>query len=103
MEMRYSTHPEHAKHFTTEELRQHYLIQELFVPEEVKLVYTHEDRVIIGGIYPVNKSVALEGNDQIKAETFLERRELGILMSAAAVRSRWTVKLTSWPQKTVSM
>ncbi|MGP0576462.1 5-dehydro-4-deoxy-D-glucuronate isomerase [Paenibacillus peoriae] len=78
MEMRYSTHPEHAKHFTTEELRQHYLIQELFVPEEVKLVYTHEDRVIIGGIYPVNKSVALEGSDQIKAETFLERRELGI-------------------------
>ncbi|WP_328801173.1 5-dehydro-4-deoxy-D-glucuronate isomerase [Paenibacillus sp. LX16] len=78
MEMRYSTHPEHAKHFTTEELRQHYLIQELFVPEEVKLIYTHEDRVIIGGIYPVNKSVALEGNDQIKAETFLERRELGI-------------------------
>jgi 4-deoxy-L-threo-5-hexosulose-uronate ketol-isomerase len=54
------------------------LIQELFVPEEVKLVYTHEDRVIIGGIYPVNKAVALEGSDQIKAETFLERRELGI-------------------------
>ncbi|QDY84620.1 5-dehydro-4-deoxy-D-glucuronate isomerase [Paenibacillus polymyxa] len=78
MEMRYSTHPEHAKHFTTEELRQHYLIQELFVPEEVKLVYTHEDRVIIGGIHPVNKSVALEGSDQIKAETFLERRELGV-------------------------
>lgn len=52
MEMRYSTHPEHAKHFTTEELRQHYLIQELFVPEEVKLVYTHEDRVIIGAFIP---------------------------------------------------
>lgn len=78
MEIRYSTHPEHAKTFTTEEIRKHYLIQNLFVPGETKLVYSMEDRVIVGGITPVEQAIALEGNDQIKAEYFLERREVGI-------------------------
>jgi 4-deoxy-L-threo-5-hexosulose-uronate ketol-isomerase len=50
VETRYSTHPDHAKTFTTEELSKHYLIEELFVPGEIKLVYTMEDRAIVGGI-----------------------------------------------------
>lgn len=78
MEKRYATHPEQAKSFTTEELRSHYLVQDLFVPDEVKLCYTLEDRMITGGILPVNGPVRLEGYDEIKADYFLQRRELGV-------------------------
>lgn len=79
MEMRYSTHPEHAKTMGTDELRKHYLVEELFIAGEIKLVYSMEDRTIIGGITPVEAPIALEGSDQIKAEYFLERREVGII------------------------
>ena len=78
MEIRYSTHPDHAKTFNTEEIRKHYLIEELFVPGEIKLVYSMEDRTITGGITPINEDISLEGYDQIKAAYFLERREVGI-------------------------
>ncbi|MFD1177652.1 5-dehydro-4-deoxy-D-glucuronate isomerase [Paenibacillus puldeungensis] len=78
MEIRYSVHPEHAKAMTTEQIRQHFLIQDLFIPGQTKLVYSMEDRVIMGGITPVAEAISLEGNDQIKAEYFLERREVGI-------------------------
>lgn len=78
MEIRYSTHPEQVKAFTTEDIRKHYLIEELFVPNEIKLVYTMEDRAIIGGITPTTEAISLEGYDEIKADYFLERREVGI-------------------------
>lgn len=78
MEIRYSTHPEHAKTFTTEDLRKHYLVEDLFVPGEIKLTYSMEDRVIIGGITPTNETISLGGCDEIKANYFLERREVGI-------------------------
>lgn len=78
LEIRYSTHPDHAKTFTTEDIRKHYLIEELFVPGETKLVYSMEERAVIGGITPIEESISLKGNDQMKAEYFLERREVGI-------------------------
>ncbi|WP_318506719.1 5-dehydro-4-deoxy-D-glucuronate isomerase [Bacillus sp. T3] len=78
MEIRYSTHPDHAKTFTTDELRKHYLVEELFVPNEIKLTYTMEDRTIIGGITPTEEVISLKGYDEIKADYFLERREVGI-------------------------
>jgi 4-deoxy-L-threo-5-hexosulose-uronate ketol-isomerase len=78
MELRYATHPEHAKTFTTEELRKHYLVEDLFVSGEIKLVYSMEDRTIIGGIQPAGRAISLEGYDDIKADYFLERREVGI-------------------------
>lgn len=79
METRYSTHPEQAKAFTTEELRKNYLVEDLFVVGETKLVYTLEDRAIVGGITPGEKPISLEGHDKIKADYFLERREVGIV------------------------
>lgn len=78
MEIRYSTHPDHAKTFTTEELRKHYLVDELFVLGQIKLVYSMEDRTIIGGITPADETISLQGYDEIKAKYFLERREVGI-------------------------
>lgn len=78
MEIRYSTHPEHAKTFTTEQIREHYLIEALFEAGEIKLVYSMEDRAIVGGISPLEDVIALKGYDEIKADYFLERREAGI-------------------------
>lgn len=79
MEKRYATHPDHAKTFDTEELRQHYLIEELFVLGETKLVYSMEDRTVIGGVTPTEKAIPLEADEELKADYFLERRELGII------------------------
>jgi 4-deoxy-L-threo-5-hexosulose-uronate ketol-isomerase len=78
VEIRYSTHPEHAKTFTTEQIREHYLIEALFEAGEIKLVYSMEDRAIVGGISPLEDVIALKGYDEIKADYFLERREAGI-------------------------
>ena len=78
-EFRYAHHPEDVKYYTTEELREQFLIPTLFEEDTISLVYTMYDRYIIGGAYPVTKPLMLETIDELKAEYFLERRELGIV------------------------
>ncbi len=78
-EFRYAHHPNDVKKYTTEELREHFLIPDIFVEDQVKLVYSMYDRLIVGGIYPVNHALTLEPTTDLKAEFFLERRELGII------------------------
>jgi 4-deoxy-L-threo-5-hexosulose-uronate ketol-isomerase len=64
---------------TTGELRSNFLIGSLMQADEITLVYTHYDRMIIGGIMPANKTIALPTYSALKAKYFLERRELGII------------------------
>lgn len=64
---------------TTENLRATFLIETLFEADSVQAVYTHYDRVIVGGVSPVNESVSLPTYDNLKSTYFLERRELGII------------------------
>jgi len=78
-EFRYAHHPKDVKHYTTNELREHFLIPSLFEEDTIKLVYTMYDRYIVGGVLPVNKPLVLETIDELKADYFLERRELGII------------------------
>ncbi len=78
MEKRYSIHPSQAKHFDTREIRKNFLVEKLFLDDDVSLCYSLDDRIIIGGIKPVSKEVKLEGHDFIKADYFLQRRELGV-------------------------
>ncbi|MGV0937388.1 5-dehydro-4-deoxy-D-glucuronate isomerase [Empedobacter falsenii] len=78
-EFRYAHHPNDVKKYTTEELREHFLIPDIFIEDQVKLVYSMYDRLIVGGIYPVNHALTLEPTTDLKAEFFLERRELGII------------------------
>ena len=78
-EFRYAHHPADVKKYTTNELREHFLIPTLFVDDTIKLVYTMYDRYIVGGVFPVNKALKLETIDELKAENFLDRRELGII------------------------
>ncbi|MDI0274006.1 MULTISPECIES: 5-dehydro-4-deoxy-D-glucuronate isomerase [Bacillus] len=79
MENRYAVHPEQVKRFTTEELRRHFHIPTLFVSGELKLYYSHEDRVVIGGAMPSAEPITLDAGDFLRTEYFLERREIGIV------------------------
>lgn len=64
---------------STAKLREHFLMETLFEPDTVQAVYTHYDRVIVGGVLPVNTPVALPPYDNLKTGYFLERRELGVI------------------------
>lgn len=78
-EFRNAHHPNDVKKYTTEELRREFLINDLFEPNQIKLVYTMYDRLIVGGIMPRDNSLKLETIDEQKANFFLERRELGVI------------------------
>jgi 4-deoxy-L-threo-5-hexosulose-uronate ketol-isomerase len=80
MDMRYPSHPETVKTFTTTQLRDEFLIPRLFVEDELTLVYSHIDRIIVGGALPVGGSVALTASPKdLGAAFFLQRREVGII------------------------
>lgn len=77
-ELRYAAHPEDAKHYDTARIRRDFLIEQVFVPDEVNMVYSMYDRMIVGGAMPVNEELELEAIDPLKASFFLTRREMGI-------------------------
>lgn len=79
MEIRYASHPEDAKRYDTKELREKFLIEDLFKLGEIKLVYSHVDRIIAGSAVPTDKELILEAGKEIGAEYFLQRRELGVI------------------------
>jgi 4-deoxy-L-threo-5-hexosulose-uronate ketol-isomerase len=79
MELRYAAHPEDVKNYDTKRLRKDFLIENIFNPEEISLVYSLYDRLIVGGAMPVNDKLKLETADELKAEYFLKRREMGII------------------------
>ncbi|NCC79090.1 MAG: 5-dehydro-4-deoxy-D-glucuronate isomerase [Clostridia bacterium] len=79
LETRYSTHPEDSKFYTTEEIRDHYLIEEVFVADEANFVYSHNDRIIAGGIMPVKGGVKLGAGKELGTEFFFQRREAGVI------------------------
>ncbi|MDN4070123.1 5-dehydro-4-deoxy-D-glucuronate isomerase [Paenibacillus vini] len=80
MERRYASHPNEVKRFDTERLRQEFHIPKLFTPDQLELVLTHEDRMIVGGAAPVNEAVKLEVDlKELGVAYFLERRELGAI------------------------
>src|SRR5690606_32778719 len=79
METRYANHPEEIKRFNTDELRKQFLVETIFEPGEVKLTYTHNDRMIFGGVTPIDKELTIKLDKELGVEYFLERRELGII------------------------
>ena len=76
-ELRYASHPEDAKHYDTSRLRKEHLIEKLFAADEVNMVYSMYDRLVVGGAMPVTESLELESIDPLKSDFFLSRRELG--------------------------
>ncbi|MEA5081541.1 MAG: 5-dehydro-4-deoxy-D-glucuronate isomerase [Dysgonamonadaceae bacterium] len=77
-ELRYSAHPEDAKSYDTKRLRKDFLIEKVFSKDEVNMVYSMYDRMIVGGAMPVNESLLLEAIEPLKQSVFLHSRELGI-------------------------
>ncbi|PHN05633.1 5-dehydro-4-deoxy-D-glucuronate isomerase [Flavilitoribacter nigricans DSM 23189 = NBRC 102662] len=79
MEIRYAAHPQDVKSYDTARLRAEFHSGNLMVSGEINLVYTHYDRFIYGGVFPVWEPLSLPNYDALKADYFLERRELGII------------------------
>jgi 4-deoxy-L-threo-5-hexosulose-uronate ketol-isomerase len=79
MEQRYHNSPKEVKGMNTAELREQFLIENVMVQGEIVFNYSHYDRIIVGGAVPTTKVIALENYPMLKAEFFLERRELGII------------------------
>lgn len=79
MEQRYPIDPTTSKRLGTEELRKAYLIQDLFVVDAISMVYSHTDRVILGGASPVGPLGLIGDQDTMATDTFLSRREIGII------------------------
>lgn len=76
---RYAAHPQDVKNYDTKQLREAFLLTDLFTNDEVSCTYSHYDRLIIGGARPVTKDLVLETLPILKADFFLQRRELGII------------------------
>ncbi len=79
MQLRFQNSPKETKGMDTEQLRENFQVKELMQDDTAQLVYSHYDRVIIGGVKPVNKTIALPNHPELRAAYFLERRELGII------------------------
>lgn len=78
MELRTAASPKDVKHYTTQRLREEFLIDDLFKVGEIKLVYSHIDRIITGSAVPV-EPIKLTAGDELRAEYFCQRRELGVI------------------------
>jgi 4-deoxy-L-threo-5-hexosulose-uronate ketol-isomerase len=79
VELRYAAHPIDVKKYDTERLRKEFLIENIFLPDEITLVYSMYDRYMVGGAMPVKNKLMLESTDELKSENFLDRREMGII------------------------
>src|SRR5215216_2043149 len=79
MEIRFQNSPKETGGMNTQELREIFLIENLMQEDTIQLVYSHYDRVIIGGAKPITKTLSLETHTELRADYFLERRELGII------------------------
>jgi 4-deoxy-L-threo-5-hexosulose-uronate ketol-isomerase len=77
-EIRYAAHPDDAKSYDTQRIRKDFLIEKLFSTNEVNMVYSMYDRMVVGGAMPVGEVLNLETIDPLKAPYFLTRREIGI-------------------------
>lgn len=79
MEVRTAASPQDVKHYDTKRLREEFLVQGLFREDEIRLVYSHVDRIIIGTAVPAEKELKLDAGDELRAQYFLQRRELGLI------------------------
>lgn len=79
MEVRYTADPVRFARMTTDEVRDNFLVDSLFTADALTMVYCDVDRAIVGSAVPVKKPLALGSAPELRADTFCERRELGIL------------------------
>ena len=74
-----AVHPDDYKKYDTEQLRSHFMMDKVMEQDKINLTYSMYDRIVYGGVVPVAKTMELETIDPLKANYFLERRELGVI------------------------
>ncbi|TLX72447.1 5-dehydro-4-deoxy-D-glucuronate isomerase [Labilibacter sediminis] len=79
LQVRYAVHPEDVKSYDTDRIRKEFLVENLMVDGEVNMVYSFYDRYIVGGVVPTSSPIKLETYEELKAEYFLQRREMGVI------------------------
>ena len=79
MQIRFQNSPKETSKMSTAELRENFLIEQFMKEGEINLVYSHYDRMIVGGVVPIHHPIELANEEELKANYFLERRELGII------------------------
>lgn len=79
MEVRQASNAKDVKHYTTERLREEFHIANLFTKDNVRMVYSHIDRIITAGLMPVRQVLKLEAGKELAADYFLQRREMGCI------------------------
>ncbi|MBO9635089.1 MAG: 5-dehydro-4-deoxy-D-glucuronate isomerase, partial [Chitinophagaceae bacterium] len=79
MEIRFQNSPKETSTMNTQQLRDNFHVPGLMKDDQLQLVYSHYDRVILGGAKPMNSTVTLANHPELRADYFLERRELGII------------------------
>jgi 5-keto 4-deoxyuronate isomerase len=79
MQIRFESSPREVKTMDTASLRREFLVENLMTEDNISLTYSHYDRLIIGGTKPVKQSTELKTHEELKADYFLQRRELGII------------------------
>ena len=79
MEIREYVNSEYAKTLDTDGLRSNFLVKDIFTPGEITMTYSHVDRMIVGGVTPAGKALALAATKALGTEYFFERREMGVI------------------------
>jgi len=79
MNIRYSVSPDELKTLNTEELRNKYLIEDIFIDDSLTATYCNDDRIIVLGAKPLNSKVEINISDEIGSEYFLENREMAVI------------------------
>ncbi|RYY17418.1 MAG: 5-dehydro-4-deoxy-D-glucuronate isomerase [Chitinophagaceae bacterium] len=79
MQIRFQNSPKETAGMTTQQLRENFLIEQLMQPGKISLTYSHYDRMIVGGVVPTSTPIDLPNEGELKAASFLERREVGII------------------------
>ncbi|MGX7174028.1 5-dehydro-4-deoxy-D-glucuronate isomerase [Enterococcus ratti] len=79
MKTRYTHSPEDIRHYSTEQLRKEFLVEKVFEIGKIHLTYTHNDRMIFGGVTPTETALEIELDKELGVNYFLERREMGVI------------------------
>ena len=95
-EIRYAAHPEDAKGYDTQRIRRDFLMEKVFSDNEVNMVYSMYDRMIVGGARPVGEVLKLEAIDPLKAPYFLTAVKWGFSMWAVPVWSKPEMPCSNW-------
>ncbi len=79
MDVRYPTHPTEFEHLTGCQLRERFVLDDLFSPGEIHLALSHQDRLVLGGVIPAGTVVPLPAPDELRCQQFCDRRELAVV------------------------